>query len=221
MFGVTSTSIDGVSCWITPGSQATGLAQRQLEVVQRRRSASSPITTMIRGWTIAISSVDAREADRVGQRAVADRALHAERAVDGERVDAEAAERLAQRGAGAAVERDALLDLGDLRRVLQQQHVGLRVAGAEHGHQAAARAVAAGLDVARQRVHLADGALEVLLADLVVGGGHGCTGIRRSRRVSLAVHQALRVARRTRRCLTDRRAPSGVALVCRNFSACT
>ena len=53
----------------------------------------------------------ARDALGRGERGVGDRALHAQRPVDGERVDVEPPQRLHQRGAGAAVERDALLDL--------------------------------------------------------------------------------------------------------------
>ena len=77
-----------------------------------RRSASSPMTTTIFGCTIASSSISrAMHAGSASER-VADRALHAQRPVDGERVDVQALERLHQRGAGAAVEGDALLDLG-------------------------------------------------------------------------------------------------------------
>ena len=60
--------------------------------------------------------------------------LEAVRAVDRERVDAEPLQRLQQRVAGAAEEGDALGDLGRLRRVLEQEDVGQRVPGAEHGH---------------------------------------------------------------------------------------
>ena len=207
MSGVTSASIDGVSCWISPG-RSDRLGERQLELVERVERVLAHHDDDAR-----LDDRDllghARDARRVGERAVADGALHAERPVDGERVDVQAPERLAQRGAGAAVEGDALLDLRGLRRVLEQEHVGLRVAGAEHRHQAAARAVAAGLQVARQRVDLADRALEVLLADVVIGRGHGCPGIRRSRSVSLALHQPLRAARLTRRWRTARRARRG------------
>jgi hypothetical protein len=114
-----------------------------------------------------------RHAGRVRQRGVRQRALHAQRPVHRQRIDRQALERLHQRAAGAAVEGDALLDLRGQRRVLEQHDVRLGVPGAEHRHQLSARAVGAGLQLARERAQLADCALQVLLADLVVGGGHG------------------------------------------------
>src|SRR6185503_21014591 len=91
----------------------------------------------------------------------------------------------------------ALLDLRRDGRVLEKKDVGLRVAGAEDRHEVAARAVAAGLDLPGERVDLPDRALEVLLADLVVGRGHGSGKLRRLHGAAFPVHQALRVARRT------------------------
>ena len=61
--------------------------------------------------------------------------------------------------------------------MLEQHDVGLRVSGAEHRHEVAARAVRARLQLAGERVQLADGALEVLLPDLIVGNGHRLGGI--------------------------------------------
>jgi hypothetical protein len=66
---------------------------------------------MILGETIAISSATRARQAGVGERGVGDRALDEQRAVDGERVDLQAAQRLHQRAARAAVEGDALLDL--------------------------------------------------------------------------------------------------------------
>ena len=77
----------------------------------RTASASSPMTTTILRLHDRELLDHARDAGRVGERRVADRALHAQRPVDGERVDPQALERLHQRGARAAVEGDALLDL--------------------------------------------------------------------------------------------------------------
>ena len=52
--------------------------------------------------------------------------------------------------------------------------------------------------------------------------GIGAAGFDGPRERSLALHHALRVARRTRRSLRARlAAPAGVAFVSRNFSACT
>src|SRR5205807_1879992 len=134
---------------------------------------------------------------------------------------------------GAAVERDALLDLRGARRVLDQEDVRLGMARSQDGHQLSPRAVATRLDLARERVELADRALQVLLADLVVGRGHPRPMIWPRVGLSLRVHQDLRrprpptrrrsrpVARRTRRSREARRAASGMALVCRNLSAWT
>ena len=83
--------------------------------------------------------------------------------------------------------------------MLDQEDVGLRMAGAQHRHQVAARAVSALLQLAREGVQLSDRPLEVLLADLVVGDGHAWGNIGRAPRMSLLVHQDLRAARRTRR----------------------
>ena len=101
-----------------------------------------------------------------------DRALHADRAVDRERVDAKTLERLLQGHAGASVESDALLDLGGLCGMLDQEDVGLRVAAAEHRHQVAARALVAVVNLVRERVELADRPVEIFLADLVVCAWH-------------------------------------------------
>ena len=87
--------------------------------------------------------------------------------------DLQALERLHQRAARAPVEGHALLDLGGAGGVLEQEDVRLRMARPQHGHEVAARAMLARLHLARERVQLADRALEVLLADLVVGRRHG------------------------------------------------
>jgi hypothetical protein len=113
-------------------------------------------------------------ADALGRRqlGIGERALHAQRPVDGEGVDAQPLEALHQSIAGAPVESDALLDLRGGRRVLEQHDVGLWMARAEDRHQVAARAGAALLQLAGQLVELADRALQVLLADLVVRRRH-------------------------------------------------
>src|SRR6202011_3409596 len=98
---------------------------------------------------------------------------------------------------------------------------GLRVSGAEDRHQLAPGAVVAVPEAARECVQLADRALEVFLANLVVSGRHA-SPIGRLACMSLRLHQDLRpVARRTRRSREARRAGAGMALVCRNFSAWT
>src|SRR5581483_819728 len=73
-------------------------------------------------------------------------------------------QRLQERVAGAAVERDALLQLGCARRVLQEEDVRERMAGADHRD---ARPVARLCDLVAESVDLGDGLLQVLLIDLV------------------------------------------------------
>ena len=60
--------------------------------------------------------------------------LEAVRAVDRERIDGEPLQRLQERVARAAEERDAFGDLGRLRRVLEEEDVTERMPRAEHGH---------------------------------------------------------------------------------------
>ena len=80
----------------------------------------------------------------------------------------------------------------------------------------------AGLELAGERVELADGALEVLLADLVVGRGHGAGGVRRLRGSSLAPASAPCGSPAAPAARGGARARAGgVAFVSRNFSACT
>ena len=193
MFGVYSASIDGVSVWTSPGVASTSRASGSSSSLSTS-SASGPMTTTIFGCTIAISSTSRATHSGAASAVSAHRALHAQRAVDGERIDVEPLERLHQRGPRATVEGDALFDLRRRRCVLEQQHVGLRMAGAEHGHEAAARAAVTGLQVAGEVVELADRALEVLLADLVVGCGHPADRFRRAALFSLPLHRSLRVA---------------------------
>ena len=110
MFGTTSASHAGVSGWISPGSGSTGRASgtsRSLSVVERVLAHDDDDLRLDDRELLD----DARDARRVGERRVGHRALHAERPVDGERVDRQALERLHQRRARAPVERDALLDL--------------------------------------------------------------------------------------------------------------
>ena len=137
---------------------------------------------------------DARDALRVGHRGVGQRALHAQRPVNGQRIDRQPLEGLHQRATRASVEGNALLDLGGQRCVLEQHDVRLGMARAEHRHQLATRAVRAALQLARQRVQLPDRPLEVLLADLVICSGHRRGRIRRRAVLSLRVHRYLRRA---------------------------
>ena len=79
-------------------------------------------------------------------------------------------DRLQHRLPGAAEERDALVHLGGLRRVLEQHDVGERVARSEHGHALGARRLG---DLVAELVDLGDRLLEVALGDVVGGDGHG------------------------------------------------
>jgi len=101
--------------------------------------------------------------------------LQAVRPVDGEWIDVEPLERLEHGLPRTTEERHALLDLRRLRRELQKEDVGERVARAEHGH---AQLVAGARELVAELVDLGDGPLEVTLVDLVGGhgGGHGVRG---------------------------------------------
>src|SRR4051794_41537050 len=93
--------------------------------------------------------------------------------------------------------------------------------GAQHRHEVAARAAVAGLQVAREQVELADRALEVLLTDLVVSGGHPADRVHPGPGFSLPVHHPLRpeTARATLRPRVARRGPRGGALLWGGFRA--
>ena len=205
-------------------------ASGSVEVVERRRARPRPSRRRSCGCTIASSSTSARDARGLRQRRVGDRALHAQRPVDGQRVDVQPLERLHQRGAGAAVERDALLDLRRARGAYlsrktsacgwPEPSTGIRLPRGQCWQACRSRV---------KRVELADRALEVLLADLVVGGGHsGRPDSDAPAGSPCRVHQDLR--RSSRRARRDRALDAaggraarraGSPCVCRNFSACT
>ena len=77
-------------------------------------------------------------------------------------------QRLEDRLSRAAEERHAFLDLGRLRRVLQEEDVCERMARAQHRD---AQLVAGASELLAELVHLGDGFAQVPLVDLV--GGHG------------------------------------------------
>src|SRR5215218_2482681 len=160
----------GVKAWMSPSRCSIGRESGTLRPLRTRR-AGSPMTTTIFGCTIAISSTK-RPTHSPGEVRLGRRAFDAEGAVDDERIDPEPFEAFHQRVAGAAVEGHPLLDLRGQRRVLEHEDVGLRVAGAEHRHQLAARTVLALLHFAAHLVELADRALKVLLTYLVVDTAH-------------------------------------------------
>ena len=115
--------------------------------------------------------VELAEEERPRLVLVAVRELEAVRPVYGHRVDAQALERLQDRLARAAVERDALLHLRRLRRPLEQEDVRERVPRAEHRHARSARRAG---DLVAELVDLENGLLQVFFVDLVGGNGtHG------------------------------------------------
>src|SRR5207253_11214935 len=109
---------------------------------------------------------------------VAVRELDAVRPVHRHRVDVEPLEGLEDRLPGPPVESDPLLNLCGLRAVLEQHHVGERMARA---HDRDAGPTGLGYLVS-QIVDLDDGFLEVLLVDLV-GRRHASTSFGTSERV--------------------------------------
>jgi len=97
--------------------------------------------------------------------------LQAVRAVDRHRIDVEPLQRLQERVACAAEERDALLQLRGARLVLQEKDVGERMARADHRHP---RSSACVRDLVTERIDLGDRLLQVLLVDVgnaVAGSG--------------------------------------------------
>ena len=84
-------------------------------------------------------------------------------------------ERLEDGLAGTAEERDAFLDLRGLRRVLEEEYVGERMAGSEHRD---AQLVTGARELLAELVDLGDRSLQIPLIDLVGGhgGGHGVSG---------------------------------------------
>jgi len=81
--------------------------------------------------------------------------------------------------------------------------------------------VLAALQVPGERVELADGALEVLLTDLVVGRGHGSCGASTGPQVVLALASGLAYGAAHAALAAALARPRRVAFVSRNFSACT
>ena len=111
---------------------------------------------------------NSRVSQRGSVRRILGPELQAVRPVDRERVDVQALKRLQHGRAGAAEERDALLDLLRLRRVLEEDDVRQRMPRADDRH---AQLVACPSQLVAEHVDLGDGLLQVALVDLV--GGHG------------------------------------------------
>ena len=88
MFGVYSASIDGVRVWTSPGVGAHLARQRQLELVEHLERLRAHDHDDLRLHDRDLLD-QPRDALGRRERGVGDRALHAQRAVDGERVDVE------------------------------------------------------------------------------------------------------------------------------------
>ena len=81
----------------------------------------------------------------------------------------QALQRLEERVASAAVEGDSLLQLRRLRRVLEEEDVGERMAGAENRDASSSRSLR---ELVTESVAFGDCLLQVLLVDLVVRHSH-------------------------------------------------
>src|SRR5439155_504736 len=85
-----------------------------------------------RDHELRLNDVQLAEEERPRLLLVTAGELEAVRPVDRHRIDVQALQRLEERVAGAAVEGDSLLQLRRLRRVLEEEDVGERMAGAEN-----------------------------------------------------------------------------------------
>ena len=162
--GVTAAWIVGVNRCSSPSASRELVGEWEPERVDERERVGPHDDEQLR-----LDDVELAREPRPGLVLVLHRELEAVRPVHRHRVDAKALERLEDRLAGAAVERHALLQLGSLRAVFQEEDVRERMAGADHGHALAARGAG---DLVPELVDLGDRLLQVLLVDLVGGHGH-------------------------------------------------
>ena len=137
MSGTTSASIVGVKRWSSPAVSLDAPASGKSSPFRNSSAVLAHHDDELR-----LDDVQLARQQRPRLLLVLAGELEAVRAVDRHRVDVQPLERLEDRLARAAVERDALLHLRRLRPVLQQEHVGERVAGAEHRHARPAPACA-------------------------------------------------------------------------------
>ena len=127
MSGVTSASIVGVNALRAVLVRVDRARQREAELVHEP-DGRSPISTRA-----SAARYEAPCQPCPSVLGVLGAELEAIRAVDGERIDVEPLQGLEQRLAGTPEERHPLLDLGRLRRPLEQEHVRERVSRSEHG----------------------------------------------------------------------------------------
>ena len=165
MSGTTSASTVAVKRWRPSAAGSTGSESGKLERVREldRRLAHQH-------EELRLDDVQLLRQPRPGLLRILAGELEAVRPVHGHRVDPQALQRLQQRLARPSVERNALLHLGGLRLVLEQEDVRQRMPGAEHGD---VRLVTCAADLVAELVDLGDRLLQVTLVDLV--GRHGST----------------------------------------------
>ena len=137
MSGTTRASIVGVKRWTSPQPRLDGIRERKVQLVQETQRVVSHRDDQLR-----LDDVQLAREHRARLLRLLSGELEAVRAVDRERVDVQALQRLDDRLAGAPVERHALLRLRRLRPVLEQEDVRHRVPGADHGEAGLAGGVA-------------------------------------------------------------------------------
>src|SRR5262249_28297043 len=140
------------------GLVVDGVGERELERVQELDGRLAHRNDQLRLHDVQLAR---EERARLVLAAVCE--LEAVRAVDRHRVDVQGLQRLENRLSRPPVEGDALLNLRRLRPVLEQHHVGERVARADDRHAVPARP----RDLVGKLVALDDRLLQVLLVDLV------------------------------------------------------
>ena len=159
MSGVTSPWIVGVSSWSSPSTERELAREREAGRVEERDRALAH-----RDHELGLDDVQLAQEEGPRLLLVTARELEAVRPVDRHRVDVQALQRLEERVAGAAVERDSLLQLRRLRRVLEEEDVGERMAGAENRDAGSPGSLR---ELVTESVALGDRLLQVLLVDLV------------------------------------------------------
>ena len=165
---MTSASIVGVRRWITPCSGVERLREREVEAVDDRERVLAHHDDDLGLHDVQLAQ-EPHRVDALGELALVAPVIAAQlddvRAVHEQRVDAQPLHRFEHRLADAAVERDALGELGRRRVVLEQEDVAERVPRTEHG-LSRGRVTAAG-DLIAECVYLADRTRQITLVELV------------------------------------------------------
>ncbi len=166
MSGVTSASMVGVSVLERPGL---------IRHLGREREASGveALTGVLAHHhdDLRLDDVELAGQERASFLLGLVEVLDAVRSVDGGGVDSQPLDRLQDRLSRTPEERDALVQLGRLGAVLEEEDVGQRVARADHGSPVrAGRARELGAEL----IDLGDRLLEVAIGDIVGCHRHGC-----------------------------------------------